>query len=178
MTPDDHTAIATAAGTRVTEDGNDGAGRRGPRGPLRALPGPVRDLAGGEERGRPGRAGPQRGRQEHVRAGGVGLVPASAGADRLRRPGHQGGPPHRIRRAGLTYIPEGRGIFPGLSVVDNLRMATRQLGGRAERAGRHRAGRRDVPGARSAPAAAGLEPVRWRAADAGPGPGPGGRTRS
>jgi branched-chain amino acid transport system ATP-binding protein len=34
-----------------------------------------------------------------------------------------GKPAHRIRRRGLTYIPEGRGIFPGLSVIDNLRMA-------------------------------------------------------
>ncbi|HXW33394.1 MAG TPA: ATP-binding cassette domain-containing protein, partial [Acidimicrobiales bacterium] len=31
-------------------------------------------------------------------------------------------PAHRIRRLGLMYIPEGRGIFPGLSVIDNLRM--------------------------------------------------------
>jgi branched-chain amino acid transport system ATP-binding protein len=35
-------------------------------------------------------------------------------------------PAHRIRKLGLTYIPEGRGIFPGLSVVDNLRMAVAQ----------------------------------------------------
>jgi branched-chain amino acid transport system ATP-binding protein len=35
-------------------------------------------------------------------------------------------PAHRIRRLGLTYIPEGRGIFPGLSVVENLRMAVAQ----------------------------------------------------
>jgi len=34
---------------------------------------------------------------------------------------------HKVRTAGLTYIPEGRGIFPGLSVVDNLRMAVGQL---------------------------------------------------
>ncbi len=33
---------------------------------------------------------------------------------------------HRIRKLGLTYIPEGRGIFPGLSVIDNLRMAVAQ----------------------------------------------------
>jgi branched-chain amino acid transport system ATP-binding protein len=32
-------------------------------------------------------------------------------------------PAHRVRTLGLTYIPEGRGIFPGLSVIDNLRMA-------------------------------------------------------
>jgi ABC-type branched-subunit amino acid transport system ATPase component len=43
---------------------------------------------------------------------------------------------HRIRRLGVTYLPEGRGIFPGLSVWDNLRMATRWLGGgRAARLG-------------------------------------------
>ena len=35
-------------------------------------------------------------------------------------------PAHRIRRLGLTYVPEGRGIFPGLSVTDNLRMAVAQ----------------------------------------------------
>jgi branched-chain amino acid transport system ATP-binding protein len=33
---------------------------------------------------------------------------------------------HHIRKLGLTYIPEGRGIFPGLSVIDNLRMAVAQ----------------------------------------------------
>jgi branched-chain amino acid transport system ATP-binding protein len=40
---------------------------------------------------------------------------------------------HRRRTAGVAYIPEGRGIFPGLSVIDNLRMAVRQAGGRPER---------------------------------------------
>jgi branched-chain amino acid transport system ATP-binding protein len=35
-------------------------------------------------------------------------------------------PANRIRRLGLTYIPEGRGIFPRLSVTDNLRMAVAQ----------------------------------------------------
>jgi branched-chain amino acid transport system ATP-binding protein len=35
-------------------------------------------------------------------------------------------PAHRIRKLGLTYIPEGRGIFPGLSVIDNLKMAVAQ----------------------------------------------------
>jgi len=37
-----------------------------------------------------------------------------------------GQPAHRIRKLGLTYIPEGRGIFPGLSVMENLRMAVGQ----------------------------------------------------
>jgi branched-chain amino acid transport system ATP-binding protein len=44
-----------------------------------------------------------------------------------------GAPPHRIARAGIAYVPEGRGIFPELSVRENLVMAAR--------AGAH--GRRD-----------------------------------
>jgi branched-chain amino acid transport system ATP-binding protein len=32
-----------------------------------------------------------------------------------------GQPPHRSTRAGLTYVPEARGLFPNLSVVENLR---------------------------------------------------------
>jgi branched-chain amino acid transport system ATP-binding protein len=41
--------------------------------------------------------------------------------------------PHRIRCAGLVHIPEGRGIFPGLTVQENLRMAVRRVGSPAER---------------------------------------------
>jgi len=33
-----------------------------------------------------------------------------------------------LARLGLSYVPEGRGIFPGLSVIDNLRMFVRQMG--------------------------------------------------
>ena len=33
--------------------------------------------------------------------------------------------PHRIARMGLAYVPEGRGIFPNLSVRENLVMAAR-----------------------------------------------------
>ena len=32
-------------------------------------------------------------------------------------------PAHRIRRAGIIYLPEGRGIFPAMTVQENLRMA-------------------------------------------------------
>lgn len=31
--------------------------------------------------------------------------------------------PTKIRRAGLVHLPEGRGVFPGLTVLENLRMA-------------------------------------------------------
>jgi branched-chain amino acid transport system ATP-binding protein len=33
---------------------------------------------------------------------------------------------HHVRRLGLTYIPEGRGVFPGLTVIDNLKRAVAQ----------------------------------------------------
>ena len=58
-----------------------------------------------------------------------GLVPPFGGTRHVRRRGHHEVPhPHRIRRAGLVHIPEGRGIFPGLSVQENLRMAVRRVG--------------------------------------------------
>ena len=55
-----------------------------------------------------------------------GLVPSTNGRIYFEGMDITKKPPHRIRRLGLTYIPEGRGIFPGLSVVDNLRMAVAQ----------------------------------------------------
>lgn len=36
-----------------------------------------------------------------------------------------GAAPHEIARAGIAYVPEGRGIFPNLSVKENLVMAAR-----------------------------------------------------
>jgi branched-chain amino acid transport system ATP-binding protein len=50
------------------------------------------------------------------------------GADVTRRPADQ------IRRHGLVHLPEGRGIFPALTVVENLRMATALLPRDARRA--------------------------------------------
>ncbi|MBM3346394.1 MAG: ABC transporter ATP-binding protein [Betaproteobacteria bacterium] len=40
--------------------------------------------------------------------------------------------PHAIARAGIAYVPEGRGIFPNLSVRENLVMAARGADGRAK----------------------------------------------
>jgi len=34
--------------------------------------------------------------------------------------------PHRIARAGVAYVPEGRLIFPDLSVIENIRVAERR----------------------------------------------------
>ena len=55
-----------------------------------------------------------------------GLVPPSGGQVVFDGKDITGLPAHRVRRLGLTYVPEGRGIFPGLSVIDNLRMAVAQ----------------------------------------------------
>ena len=63
-----------------------------------------------------------------------GLVPLTAGSIEFDGQDISKIPAHRRHQAGLTYIPEGRGIFPGLSVIDNLRVAVRQAGSRAERA--------------------------------------------
>jgi branched-chain amino acid transport system ATP-binding protein len=56
----------------------------------------------------------------------AGLVPPAAGRVTFEGRDITGLPAYRIRRLGLTYIPEGRGIFPGLSVIENLRMAVAQ----------------------------------------------------
>ncbi len=57
-----------------------------------------------------------------------GLVPAFGGKVTFGGEDITKWHPHRIRRAGLVHIPEGRGIFPGLSVAENLRMAVRRVG--------------------------------------------------
>jgi branched-chain amino acid transport system ATP-binding protein len=55
-----------------------------------------------------------------------GLVRPTAGRVVFAGRDVTGLPAHRIRKLGLTLIPEGRGIFPGLSVMENLRMAVAQ----------------------------------------------------
>jgi branched-chain amino acid transport system ATP-binding protein len=62
-----------------------------------------------------------------------GLIPITGGRIELEGEDITRWAAHRRRQAGVAYIPEGRGIFPGLSVLDNLRMAVRQAGGRSER---------------------------------------------
>lgn len=64
----------------------------------------------------------------------AGLVPVASGRIRLDDHDVTKWSADRIRRGGLAYVPEGRGIFPNLSVSDNLRMAVRQAGGRVARA--------------------------------------------
>jgi branched-chain amino acid transport system ATP-binding protein len=61
-----------------------------------------------------------------------GLVPPTAGRIRFDGVDVTKRAPHKLSGEGLAHIPEGRGIFPGLTVSENLRMAVKQLK-RAER---------------------------------------------
>jgi branched-chain amino acid transport system ATP-binding protein len=63
----------------------------------------------------------------------LGLVPASRGSIRVRGIDMTQQPTERIVRHGIGYVPEGRGIFPNLSVRENLVMAARSgRGGRLD----------------------------------------------
>jgi branched-chain amino acid transport system ATP-binding protein len=55
----------------------------------------------------------------------VGLVPPRRGQIKIDGSLGTGAAPHRIARRGIAYVPEGRGIFPNLSVKENLVMASR-----------------------------------------------------
>jgi branched-chain amino acid transport system ATP-binding protein len=55
----------------------------------------------------------------------MGLVPPRGGRVWLGDDDIAGWPPHRIARAGVAYVPEGRLIFPDLTVVENIRVAER-----------------------------------------------------
>jgi branched-chain amino acid transport system ATP-binding protein len=55
----------------------------------------------------------------------MGLVPPRAGSVRVLGRDMTGRPPYEIAQLGIAYVPEGRGIFGNLSVVENLKMAAR-----------------------------------------------------
>jgi branched-chain amino acid transport system ATP-binding protein len=56
-----------------------------------------------------------------------GLVPSTAGRVRFDGVDVTKTAAHKLSADGLAHIPEGRGIFPGLSVLENLRMAVGRL---------------------------------------------------
>ena len=63
----------------------------------------------------------------------LGLLPLHAGEVKVRGADMTGAAPHRIARAGIAYVPEGRGIFSNLSVEENLVMAARSgFGGKRD----------------------------------------------
>jgi len=55
----------------------------------------------------------------------MGFVKPRQGRVLVRGKDMTGGPVHRVGRCGIAYVPEGRGIFPNLSVRENLLMSAR-----------------------------------------------------
>jgi urea transport system ATP-binding protein len=58
----------------------------------------------------------------------TGLIPASRGRIALDETELTRLPPDRRARSGLAYVPQGREIFPDLTVAENLRVAARAHG--------------------------------------------------
>jgi branched-chain amino acid transport system ATP-binding protein len=56
----------------------------------------------------------------------MGYVPAASGKVRWQDRDVTGYAPERMARLGIGYVPEGRGIFPNLSVRENLTMSARR----------------------------------------------------
>jgi len=53
----------------------------------------------------------------------VGLLPAASGSIRFEGQAIEREPAHARARRGIGYVPQGRMIFPGLTVRENLRFA-------------------------------------------------------
>jgi branched-chain amino acid transport system ATP-binding protein/branched-chain amino acid transport system permease protein len=64
----------------------------------------------------------------------AGLVPPASGVIEFEGRGIAGLPAHQIARLGIGYVPQGRGLFAGMTVADNLAL------GRLARAGDGRHG--------------------------------------
>ena len=62
----------------------------------------------------------------------MGVVAPAAGDVRLRGRSLRGRAPEEVARAGIAFVPEGRHVFPGLTVEENLRLG---LAGRRGRDG-------------------------------------------
>jgi branched-chain amino acid transport system ATP-binding protein len=60
----------------------------------------------------------------------LGLIPASAGQIEFAGRSLTGAPPFRIAQAGIGLVPEGRQIFPTLTVEENLVATATQRNGR------------------------------------------------
>ena len=56
-----------------------------------------------------------------------GLIPVAGGSVTYDGQDIGGWAPQRIRRAGIVHLPEGRGVFPALTVAEDMRMAAATL---------------------------------------------------
>jgi branched-chain amino acid transport system ATP-binding protein len=55
----------------------------------------------------------------------MGIVPPQSGTVQIKGQTMNGRPTFEVAQQGIAYVPEGRGIFGNLSVVENLKMAAR-----------------------------------------------------
>jgi branched-chain amino acid transport system ATP-binding protein len=62
----------------------------------------------------------------------MGFLPATGGLVRLHGEDVTAVEPYRRARLGLGYVPQGREIFPGLTVYDNLRIGCSKQAGREQ----------------------------------------------
>ena len=65
----------------------------------------------------------------------AGFLPAQSGEIRFAGENLVGRSPNRINRAGIGYVPQGRRIFPSLSVHEHLTMVRKARGARWDVAG-------------------------------------------
>ena len=72
----------------------------------------------------------------------IGIVPPVAGAIRLAGEDMAGQPSAAIARNGIGYVPQGRGLFAGMSVAQNLRARPAEATDRKRRAVGRRKGHR------------------------------------
>ena len=59
-----------------------------------------------------------------------GVRPVTSGSIRFEGKDITGAPPHELVDLGISQAPEGRGIFPGMSVLENLEMGSYARKGR------------------------------------------------
>jgi branched-chain amino acid transport system ATP-binding protein len=57
----------------------------------------------------------------------MGLVPVHGGSIHVGDQDITGYSPHLVARAGIGYVPEGRLLFPDLTVMENIKVAQRKL---------------------------------------------------
>ncbi len=81
-------------------------------------------------------------------------------------------PSSRIVEQGISHVPEGRQIFPTMTVLENLEMGAQFPANQTSAARNHGAGVRLFPPLKGTPRPESRDPERRRAADAGHGPRP------
>ena len=99
----------------------------------------------------------------------IGLVPATAGRISIDGIDVTRMKAHERSRLGIGYVPQGRGILPGLTALENLRLAWTADSGDTE-AGGDRAHRRHAAAPDGAPRPQGRRALGRRAADPGARP--------